>query len=146
MRAFRRLLAAALLLSCALPAQAAYKCSIDGKVVYGDQPCPDGKALKLSGNEHVAPADAAAARQRAEHERRLLASIETTREREQSRAAAEARRAAVRASAEKKNCDALALRVKWKEEDVRTATGRSVERARRDARRALETWTLRCGK
>lgn len=140
----RRLLPllAALLLP-ATPARAIYKCHEAGVIRYTDVPCPGGKTLDFT----APPPDAAAARKRAAQDKAALKQLETERQAEDKKET-QARRQQSRtnSAAQKKNkkCAALAQRRQWAEEDLRQADSTSVDKARRQSRRAAESYQREC--
>ena len=137
-------LCAAALSSQAAQAQNIYKCTLDGKVSYGDTPCASGAATALTLAVPAAPAApvadpvAAADLQRLKKE---SVAIEKARRKVEER---EAERAARIASVQRKRCAKLVLAKQWAEEDVRGATAANVDKARLRAKRAGETLSVEC--
>lgn len=138
------MLRAALLASLvvlATPAFAIYKCEKNGTITYSDEACANGTSLRID----AAPSDADAAKQRAANQERQLKQIE----REHHKQELEERRVAKRASqaraSKQKKCEKLALQVKWANEDVATATVKSIDKEKRKARRAQEKYETECG-
>ena len=133
----------------ALAAQPVYKCSAGGKTTYGDKPCADGRGVVL-------PPPAAgvqleeAARVPTQDARTLLEleKLRIAREREQDKQDERAARASAHAekaaTAKRKQCDRLRLRVKWADEDLARAHGRQRDAARIKARRAAEKMAVEC--
>jgi hypothetical protein len=140
----RRLMLASLLLSLSLPAFAVYKCESNGKTVYSDTPCPDGKQVQLASATAVAEPDAARARQDAKQEKAEATRLEKERHKREAAEEKQAKIAARSAAVRKRKCETLAQRVKWSEEDAARAAGRSTEKAKRKARRAAESYDLQC--
>jgi hypothetical protein len=136
----RTILLASLVL-LATPAFAIYKCEKNGAITYSDEACANGTSLRVD----TAPSDASAAKRRAANDEKQLKQIE----REHSKQEIEDRRMAkhaaqVRTSKQKK-CEKLGLQVKWANEDVATATVKSIDKEKRKARRAQEKYETECG-
>jgi hypothetical protein len=49
-------------------------------------------------------------------------------------------------ASKKKRCKTLALNRQWAEQDAAAATGKSVDKARRNAVRKAEKYEIECGK
>jgi hypothetical protein len=132
---------AACMLCNAAAAQAMYKCTVDGKVAYGDRPCVAGAGVELP----VPPAPPALPRaQLAQREREALLQLEKlrlTRELHEEREQARARRAL---ATQRQKCNRLRLQRKWADEDLARATGPHAEAARRKARRHAEALAVEC--
>ncbi|MPQ57411.1 DUF4124 domain-containing protein [Duganella sp. FT27W] len=127
-------------------AQDIHKCVIDGKVSYGDTPCPatatSASTLARPAAPRVDPA-AAASLARA---RKEAAALEKTRvAREEREAKLDARAAQVAATHERK-CGKLRLNRQWADDDARRATAATVDAARLKARRAAELLALECNR
>ena len=123
------------------PAFAIYKCVANGAVTYSDAPCPGGKPLDIGESP---PHDAADAQRRAASEKQTLARIESERRKQEAKEET-ARRKSARAHASlERKCAALERRRKWAAEDAASATGKSVEKAKRKARRAAELFEAEC--
>jgi len=127
-------------------AQDIHKCVIDGKVSYGDTPCP---ATATSASTLARPAaprvDPAAAASLA-GARKEAAALEKTRvAREEREAKLDARAAQVAATHERK-CGKLRLNRQWADDDARRATAATVDAARLKARRAAELLALECAR
>jgi hypothetical protein len=133
-----------MLTACALSqaaAQTVYKCSEQGKLSYGDQPCPDGHSVVLA--VPSAPPSAAALEQ-LQRERTLLRQLEDQRAR-QELAEQRARQHAWRALAERRRrCDRLRLERKWADEDAASSAGTRAQAARLRARRRAEALAVEC--
>jgi len=134
-------LLATLLLTCATPSFAIYKCESGGKVIYSDAACINGKALQI---DAAPPADADAALRRAAQEKRQAEQLERSRQKRAASEDKEHKRAARAEAAQQKKCDTLARRQKWADEDAASASGRKLEAARRKARRAAEEYLAEC--
>lgn len=127
-------------------AQDIHKCVIDGKVSYGDTPCPatatSASTLARPAAPRVDPA-AAASLARA---RKEAAALEKTRvARDEREAKLDARAAQVAATHERK-CGKLRLNRQWGDDDARRATAATVDAARLKARRAAELLALECAR
>ena len=127
-------------------AQDIHKCIVDGKVSYGDTPCPatatSASTLARPAAPRVDPA-AAASLARA---RKEAAALEKTRvARDEREAKLDARAAQVAATHERK-CGKLRLNRQWADDDARRATAATVDAARLKARRAAELLALECAR
>ncbi|KQN65241.1 hypothetical protein ASF04_20255 [Duganella sp. Leaf61] len=127
-------------------AQDIHKCIVDGKVSYGDTPCPatatSASTLARPAAPQVDPA-AAASLARA---RKEAAALEKTRvARDEHEAKLDARAAQVAATHERK-CGKLRLNRQWADDDARRATAATVDAARLKARRAAELLALECAR
>jgi hypothetical protein len=133
------------LAACALcqaaAAQAVYKCSVDGKVSYGDQPCASGQSVRLPVPPAPAPQPAHEQADRARASSLQLEKLRLTRELAEQR---EQARAARVFAAQRQKCKRLALQHKWAGEDLARATGARVEAARIKARRQAEALAVQC--
>jgi hypothetical protein len=133
------------LLSFSAPALAIYKCEAAGKVVYSDVPCHNaGGTIKEIA---VAPplSDADSAHQRSTQDKKELHRFEAARKKQEAIDDKNRKRAFKVQEAKKKKCDDLALRAKWAQEDAAQAVGKSSEKAKRNAHRAVEKYQLACG-
>jgi hypothetical protein len=135
---------ASLLLPLSLPVFAAYKCDVNGTVVYSDQPCAAGKQTQLAAPAAVSEKDATDAASAARRDKAELTRLES--ERRKREAADEKRAAQARreAAMKERKCGVLAQRVKWAEEDASRAAGKSAAKAERRKRRAKEAYELQC--
>jgi hypothetical protein len=132
--------------------QAVYKCTVDGKIEYGDRPCAGGEGVLLKVPAPGAtPAEAAAAVQR---ERETLLALDKLRlaheqqaQRERELALREERhqaRGRKAADAQRLKCDKLRLHQKWSDEDRAHLAGPAAEAARVKARRQAEAMAVEC--
>ena len=143
-----------LLLLCLLvgitpPAQAIYKCTLPGTVLYSDRPCngepvtiraeSSNKSDKSDYRPSSSSANDALAREKAEIAR-LQKSREQRDRQEQQIRDLYTRGAAARA----RKCSSLAQQLRWREEDLRDATLQTEQKARVRARRAAEKFRLEC--
>jgi type IV secretory pathway VirB10-like protein len=137
------LLIALALLACSAPALAAYKCEVAGKTVYSDAPCADSvhtKEIQLQPNSR----DANDAQQRLQQDKKELQRLESARKKQEATDQKAWQRARKTQQAREKKCKELALRAKWAREDADHASGRSREKAQRNAQRAEEKYQLSC--
>lgn len=128
-----------------LSASPVYKCTAGGKTTYSDRPCaagpstvlpPPAAGIRPEGAESVATQDS-----------RTLLELEKMRmqrEKEDALAARSQARTAKTLAAKRKQCDRLALRRKWADEDLARAQGKARDPARVKARRAAETLAIEC--
>lgn len=137
-KGFSLLLAAGLLVA-ALPAHAVYRCEVDGKIVYGDAPCPGGQPVKIEAAPEIDEA-----RRRAEREKKQLEEIERNAAREAKAKRKEQRRAERVQAAQERRCEKLEKRVEWAQEEARRATGKTVDKARRKAERVETQYETEC--
>ena len=129
-------------------AQDIHKCVIDGKVSYGDAPCPatatSASTIAWPAAPRAEPAATAAAAASLARARKEAAALEKTRvAREEREAKLDARAAQVAATHERK-CGKLRLNRQWADDDARRATAATVDAARLKARRAAELLALEC--
>jgi hypothetical protein len=130
--------------AAAAPALAVYKCRTGDKTLYSDLPCPGGSKLVAIDKTHVAAADAAEARARNAREKALVGGIDKQHARDDAAHEKQVRTAYRTEQAKKSRCATLARRAKWAEEDARTASSRSAEKARTKSRRAAEQFDALC--
>jgi type IV secretory pathway VirB10-like protein len=140
-----RIMLLCLLAFFAAPALAIYKCDSQGKVSYGDEPCPGGQALNIGGTP-PANADTAVAEKRTAQEKTRVKRLENERHKREAQDEKELQRAAHAAAAKQKKCALLARRQKWANEDAAAATGKSSAKARLKARRVAEQFDTDCRK
>lgn len=135
------LLAAAAAMSLPISAFAIYKCEANGTVTYSDAPCAGGKQLDIN---DTSPSDAADARRRAAQEKQELGRLESERHKQELQDEKERKKSARSRAALERKCASLERRRKWADEDAASAVGKSVEKARRKARRAEELFDAEC--
>jgi hypothetical protein len=143
-----KILMLSFLASLSAPASAIYKCESNGQITYSDEPCSNGKSVKLtepSGNAPL-PADKAKARQQATREKNELKRLENQRQQLEAQEDKERQKLARADAIKRKKCENLALQQKWAEEDAAAASGKSADKARRIARRKAEKFQMECGK
>jgi hypothetical protein len=113
-------------------AQTIYKCTTNGKVSYGEQPCAAGKTTQLAVSPAPSGEQAAAALER---DKARLAALQKE-------------RAAVLSGAPipsmRQKCDRLRLQVKWADEDAARAGKEAATAARLKARRQAEALAVQC--
>ena len=119
-----------------------YKCTVDGKTAYRDQPCAHGAGAELPVRA-APPADPAAAGKLASDKLRLLA-LEKERAGAELRDERERQRAARAYGVQKQKCDRLRLKQKWLDEDLGRARGEAVAAARLKAQRQAEAVAVEC--
>jgi Rad3-related DNA helicase len=129
-------------LSNGAAAQTVYKCSVDGKVAYGDTPCATGKTIELS--VPAAPATSPDTGKELERQKALLARIEKERLAHAAREQRGQARDGHAAAARKQRCDKLRLQQKWAEEDLRKAAGPATEPLKLKVRRQAEALAVEC--
>jgi hypothetical protein len=135
-----------LLLALALPAAAlaqVHKCTVDGKVTYGQAPCERGQAAVLTVPD--APAADPGAKAELARQKREAKQLETERHKREARQDREDDAAHRAAATRHSKCQKLKQGQKWAEEDARGALIQNSERAQIKARRAAERYQLECG-
>lgn len=140
-KTIQRFLLTAVLLCCAMPSFAIYKCESGGSVVYSDTACDGGKTMNIDTAPSV---NADAARRQAAQEKQQAERLEKARLKRDAIDEKEKKRAAREEATHRKRCDKLARRQKWAEEDAASVAGTKVEAARRKARRAAEEYLAEC--
>jgi hypothetical protein len=136
-----RMLLSGLLLLCAFPAFAIYKCDSGGKVSYSDTLCPGGAKLDI---DNEPPRDAATARRKAAQDEKKLERLETDHRKRKEREDKAWQRTAKSGAALHRKCATLARKQKWAEEDATAAAGKTSAKAKRKAERASETYQSEC--
>lgn len=136
-------------LALADPATAAWQCQQNGKTVYQDAPCENGKVIAPASAPDAA--NLQEAKQRAARDKAQLAKIEATKAREEALAAKQAALAAKQAQRKQMmedrraaQCQRARQQQKWAEQDVASATPKQLTKARRKALRAQEKTQLLC--
>jgi len=127
-----------------VPAQAIYKCTAEGKIVYSDTPCSDGKNAVLQAVPDVTAMDAKQAHDTALREKNTLAHIEKSNAAVAARQAKEQQHSAKMVAEHRRHCLALSQRVKWQAEDLAHASARSMDKAKRHYRRAIDAYDADC--
>ena len=127
-------------------AQDIHKCTIDGKISYGDRPCPAAATAASVLSAPVAPPPdprAAANLARTRKEAQALEKARLTRDDKEERANAKAVQAA---SVQRRKCDKLRLSRQWADDDLRRATAATIDQARLKAQRAADQLAVECGR
>ncbi len=133
-------------------ASAVNRCERQGRITYTDQRCAEGErettALSAAPAAPAAPAPArepaAADTARLQRERAEVARMQALRE-QRERQERQIRDLAARgAAARERKCRALALQLKWREEDLREAPLDKAGKARIRQRRAAEKFDAEC--
>ena len=132
-------------LLCALApaagAQTIYKCSVAGKVSYGEQPCIEGQTRTLA----VPPApDPTAAAAQSRQDKARLAVFQKDRATRETREEKERERAARAAASVRQKCERLRLQGKWADEDAARAGKATAAAARLKARRQAQALAVQC--
>jgi hypothetical protein len=139
-----RIVLLCLLASVAAPALAIFKCESNGRVTYGDAPCPGGKTVNIDSTAPINANAAAVAERQTAQEKTSLKRLENERHKREAREEKESQRVAHTAAAKQKKCSLLARRKKWADADAATATGKSSEKAKLKARRVAEQLDADC--
>ena len=144
----QKILLLAFLISLSAPALAIYKCASEGKITYSDSPCSNGKSVRFEESSGSTPlsSDAAKARQQAVREKNELKRIESERQQQEAQENKERQKLVQANAGKRKKCAELSLQQKWAEEDAATASKKSAEKAKRNARRKAEKLQMECGK
>jgi hypothetical protein len=127
-------------------AQDIHKCTIDGKISYGDRPCPAAAtAASVLTTPAAPPPDprAAGSLARVRKEAQALEKARLARDDKEEKASAKAAQAA---SVQRRKCDKLRLNRQWADDDVRRATAATIDTARIKAQRAADTLAVECGR
>ncbi len=145
LRASIALSALLLMTSAKAQAEATFRCDADGKISYSDVACPGGKVLPAADLRAPATvqAESHAAQQRAQADKKQLLTLEENRQKEEH-ADRKARQHALNvANAQRRKCDALALRKKWLDDEA-SASHRVSAKAKRKSQRLAEQHALQC--
>ena len=119
-----------------------YKCTVNGKVSYGDQPCNAGTGAELA--VRAAPPPDKAAAEKLASDKLRLAELQKDRAATEMREERERQRAARGAGALRQKCERLRLKQKWMEEDLRALRGEALASARLKAQRQAEVLAVEC--
>ncbi len=128
-------------------AQPVYKCTVNGKISYGEAPCSPGAAQQQLAPPALPPASPV----RNEGNTKLRQEAEQLSEQRHRREAREEQtqqRADKNAARERKKCDSLKLHQRWAAEDAahdRNA-GKDSAKTTLKARRADEKWAMECAR
>ena len=135
-----------MVLACALcptaAAQTVYKCTVDGKVSYGETPCAAGKGETLA--VPAAPPSDPHAEHELKRQETLLAKLRKERTGAEARDEREQARAAKAATARKQRCDKLRLQKKWADEDLARSGSQARDAARLKAQRQADAMAVEC--
>lgn len=135
--------AVVLLLWCVpAAAQSIYKCTVGGKVAYGDRPCDAGDALELA--VPAAPAPDPEAAQVLARQKAALAAIEKQRHARQAAEAKAAARAGKASAQAERRCAKLRLQQRWHDEELARALSEQRDALRRKALRHRQTMAIEC--
>ena len=129
---------------CALAgaaAQPVYKCTVGGKVSYGEHPCAQGRTTELAVPPAASGAQAAQALAR---DKARLAALQKERSTAEAREERERARSARAAETTRRTCARLRLQAKWAEEDAARAGKAAAASARLKARRQAEALAVQC--
>ena len=140
----RMLVVLASLSVCAqVSAQTIYKCSTNGKVTYGEQPCSAGIEATL--DVPPPPPPDPELKERLARQKALADALDKERRDAAVQAAKAARPiAAARVSPQVQRCEKLRLQLRWAEEDLRKAAGPGTEALRLKAQRQAEAMAVEC--
>ena len=122
-------------------AQPVYKCTVDGKAAYGDQPCTAGPTVEL--DVPAAPADPHGAHE-LQRQKAMLASLQKQRYAREARAARARARGARAAAAQQRRCARMGLKQRWMDEDINKAMSEQRESARAKAHRHRQSMAIEC--
>lgn len=122
--------------------QTLYKCTINGKVAYGDQPCASGATVQLAVPK--VPASAPASAEQLAHLKAAGLALEKVRLARELRDEREQLRWSRAAATRRQKCARLRLRHKWASEDLAHAEGARRESARIKVRRQAESLAVEC--
>jgi hypothetical protein len=129
-------------LCSAAAAQTVYKCTVNGKVAYGDRPCAGGASVELA--VPAAPAAVPAAAQQLARARAASLELEKVRLTRELRDEREQARLSRASAARRQKCDRLRLRHKWANEDLARSDGPKRDAARLKVRRQAEALAVEC--
>ena len=128
--------------------QTVYKCTQDGKVSYGDAPCPGSAAAGTTTAATLAvplapaPDPNTAATLKRQHSQ--ADALEKARHQREAKDTRDMDRAAQAAEARQKKCAKLKLNKRWADDDVKSAGIARLEQAQLKAKRAADTLALEC--
>lgn len=133
-----------ILLLAALPtaAQSVYKCTVAGKVSYGDQPCADAVVTELL-TPAATPADPASASS-LQRQKALLAGLEKQRHKREAAQERIDARIDKAAAAQARRCAKLRLQQQWAQQDLAQTEGKGKDALRKKAERQRQGMRLEC--
>ncbi len=142
-----RLVAAVPFLVYSTSSLAIYKCQENGKTIYSDAQCANGKVTAIeTTNSRVSESALNEAAARIKRQKETLKHLEDARRKDEA-AEEKAHLKKMQASdALRKKCQAMALKTKWTDEDAAAANGKSAEKAKRVALRQKEKYQAECGR
>jgi hypothetical protein len=123
----------------------AFKCQENGKTIFSQHPCKSGTSTAIDIKTIAPSADEQLAAQKA-HKQRISAigKLEKTRERDDAKHEAISRRAANKAAAARKRCEAQQLQTKWAKEDLKNTQPKGEMKAQQKLKRAQERADFVC--
>jgi hypothetical protein len=123
----------------------AFKCQENGRTIFSQHPCKSGTSTAIDIKTIAPSAEEQLAAQKA-HKQRISAigKLEKTRERDDARHEAISRRAANKAAAARKRCDAQQLQAKWAKEDLKNTQPKGEMKAQQKLKRAQERADFIC--
>lgn len=134
---------ASLAVCASAPAQTIYKCSVNGKVTYSEQPCSAGSQATL--DVPPPPPPDPELKERLARQKALAESLDKERHDAAAQAARAARPvAAARVPPQQQRCEKLRLQLRWAEEDLRKAAGPATEALRLKVERQAEALAVEC--
>ena len=133
---------AACVLAQGVAAATIHKCTVNGKVSYGDQPCAAGTGAELA--VQAAPPPDKLATEKLASDKLRLAQLEKERATAAAADERERQRNARVAGALRQKCARLRLKQKWLEEDLRKLRGDALANARIKAQRQAEALAVEC--
>jgi hypothetical protein len=122
-------------------AQPVYKCTVDGKVSYGERPCAHGKTTELAVPPAPSGVDAAEALER---DKARLAALQKERSASAVREEREQQRTARAAATQRRKCERLRLQHTWAEEDAARAGKATSAAAQLKAKRQAQALAVQC--
>ena len=144
MRAIRSILVLLAMSAPCVPAcaQHVYKCTVDGKVTYGESVCTAGATTEVS--VPTVPASDPARRDELNAQKALVAGLGKDRHKREAIEDRRQARADQRAATLRKKCAPLKLRKRWADEDLANATRHSAQAMALKARRSAQMVALEC--
>lgn len=123
----------------------AFKCQENGKTIFSQHPCKSGNSTAVDIKTIAPSADEQVAAQKA-HKQRMSAigKLEKIRERDDAKHEAFSRRAANKAVAARKRCEAQQLQTKWAKEDLKNTQPKGEMKAQQKLKRAQERADFVC--
>jgi hypothetical protein len=125
-------------------AQPVYKCTVDGKVSYGERPCAHGKTTELAVPPAPSGVDAAEALERDKARLAALQKERAASEAREEREEREQQRTARAAATQRRKCERLRLQHTWAEEDAARAGKATSATAQLKAKRQAQALAVQC--